>query len=201
MWQIVPNSDSTCAFISEEEVATKPVKIKVNITPGPDFEYFFTVTVKPGYPTKLAVIDPLDPVISVPNGETIPPITVTCFDNFGNRTGPVGRSKWTVSLSPDGPISGGDFPVLSDGTACLSRMLIDVEDPGLHTHAAELHWCLPGDITLSQETEVISALIMINVLPGCKPEDIEVCNRECNKLSLDGIAMSMSALFDYHALM
>lgn len=175
-------------FIGADVVREKLVKFIVSVTIGDavlDVERFFTITVVPGYPAVLKIIDPSDnQTICVPNGESLPDIVAACFDENGNRTAPSARSvRWKVLLAPQGPLSGArSFPVLADGTALLSPLTVEVDNIGggaVVSHEVSLQWDPPPGIMLSQQQLPPRALITLNVTPGQKPEQIEV-SRQTN---------------------
>jgi hypothetical protein len=172
-------------FISADEVATKQVRVKVVLKIGGvalDVDRFFTVTVIPGFPVAIAVIDPPENrTICVPNGEELPDVTVACFDENGNRTGPMRNVKWKIVLADNGPLEMSMdklWPVLADGTALLSHLVASVDDAGsgtVATHEVSLDWHPPGNLILSQQPSTPPrALIAMNITPGQKPENIEV---------------------------
>jgi hypothetical protein len=182
LWMVCQENPDV-PFISADEVATKQVRVKVILKIGGvalDVDRFFTVTVIPGFPVAIAVIDPPENrTICVPNGEELPDVTVACFDENGNRTGPMRNVKWNVFLADNGPLSTNvdSWPVLADGTATLSHLLALVDDVGSGTvasHEVSLEWRLPGNSQRLTPPRAISASLRVNIIPGQKPESVEV---------------------------
>ena len=168
---------------------------------APEVNCYFSIVVVPGFPTRLSLIDPSEEyTIDVPNGERVPDVTVACFDSNGNRTGPFGNARWNVILDADGPLQGDDaYPVLTDGTAILKRLFVDLEDSNVVvTHGLTLQWAPPGNCVLSQTQADSSAgasspraLITLNVTTGHKPQTMEVLSlveEPYSKLFLDSSA-------------
>lgn len=139
------------------------------------------MTYIPGFPHKLSFVNPSDGHISIPNGETLDPIILAVYDEYGNRCAPnaLFGSKWDILLGKNGPFSNASnkYHIQTDGLATLNGLRIELEDvayPGSReVQTFLLDW--PAHLGGGNDSPISEDLI-VTVIPGTKPNSMEVIN-------------------------
>jgi hypothetical protein len=117
-----PNGDSP--FLGRDKLTLKDVKL-VMASKGrfPGKEKRHSITVGPGYPTMIELLNESQDLLEVVEDEFVSStLRLACFDFNGNRTGPLGEEKWTISLGDcnfelESPVN-----VNTDGSIIINKL-------------------------------------------------------------------------------
>lgn len=138
IWSAVPKElPGQAAIISDTDVTDATIEFTATCSLC-NGEERFRLRFEPGYPVEMKVLQPTNVVdnsrnfsIRISRDSQAEPFTLVFFDKFKNRTGPIGREKWTVSAEKGGPLE--PFPPITcnpDGTVTVENLRSKITESG-----------------------------------------------------------------------